>query len=322
MAYQPYMYTERLVCSMRILHYLKQFIINPRIRFGYISRLGLYNHISDVDYVKKEWKVMFGTELNLEAPKSFNEKLQWLKVYDHNDTYTMMVDKYKAKTYVASLIGKEYIIPTLGVWDSFDDIDFEQLPDKFVLKCTHDSGTVIICRNKSNLNKNDIKKNITKFLKRKYYYCHREWPYKNVQPRIIAEQFMQNGSDKELKDYKFYCFNGIPRYLYVSVGMDNHDTARISFLNIDWTFADFGRTDYRPLEQLPQKPNRYDEMIEIAKKLSKGIPFLRVDLYEINGQIYFGELTFSPCAGMMPFDPPEADLKMGKLLDISEIMNN
>lgn len=180
-------------------------------------------------------------------------------------------------------------------------------------------GGVVICRDKENFDKKQAEKILSTYLKRKYYYCHREWPYKDVKPRIIAEQYMSEENSKGLTDYKFYCFNGVPLYLYVSIGLENHATAQMSFLNIDWSFADFGRTDYKPLEKLPPKPARFEEMIDMVKKLSKGIPFLRVDLYEINGEIYFGEYTFSPCAGMMPFDPPEADFKLGQLLDISHV---
>lgn len=257
--------------------------------------------------------------MDLIEPKTFNEKLQWLKVYDHDDKYTTMVDKYEGKKYVASIIGEQYIIPTYGIWDKFDDIDFDKLPNEFVLKCTHDAGTVVICKNKSALDKKACCKKISSYLKRDYYHCHREWPYKNVKHRIIAEKLMHNRTEESLTGYKFYCFNGEPLYLYVSVGLDNHETAQMSFVNIDWTLADFGRSDYRPLNCLPAKPDKYDEMIDIAKKLSNGIPFLRVDLYEINGHVYFGELTFSQCAGMMPFEPKSADRTVGDMLDITYI---
>lgn len=304
---------------MRIIEYIKKFIGNPKIRFGYLSALGFYNHLPDEDYVRKEWKLVRGTELNLEPPQTFNEKLQWLKIYNHKAEYTTMVDKYAAKKYVATKIGEGHIIPTLGVWKNFDEIDFDSLPEQFVLKCTHDSGAIVICRDKKKFNKKEAQKKLTKYLKRKYYYCHREWPYKNVPPRIIAEKYMQDGAHAALTDYKFYCFNGTPRYLYVSTGMENHKTARVSFVDTNWEFANFGRTDYRPLEELPPKPDRFEEMLEMARILSRDIPFLRVDLYEIDGRVYFGELTFTPCAGMMPFDPPSADLEIGKMLDISKV---
>lgn len=329
--------------NMKMIDKITKFICNPKIRFGYLSRIGFYNKMSDEKYLCKEWLYHFDKPLNLQDPQTFNEKLQWLKLYDRRQEYTTMVDKYAVKKYVADKIGDQYIIPTLGVWNSFKEIDFTKLPNQFVLKCTHDSGGIVICRDKNHFDYKQAEKIISTYLKRKYYYCHREWPYKNVPPRIIAEQYMSEDGNIELNDYKmmcfngkvkvaisreecgltdykFYCFNGKPLYLYVSTGLENHRTAKMSFLKTDWTFAEFGRKDYKPLDAIPEKPKNYDEMIKIAQKLSDGIPFLRVDMYEVNGKVYFGELTFHPCAGMMPFDPTSADLKVGKLLDISQIV--
>lgn len=302
---------------MELAKKINNFLTDPKIRFGYLSKLGFYDNLSDKQYVEKEWFSHWQKPLNLENPQTFNEKLQWLKIYNHNPQATIMVDKYAVKQYVSERIGKQYIIPTLGMWDSFYDIDFNLLPEQFVLKVTHDSGGLVICKEKNKLDINATKKILQKSLKRDYYKVHREWPYKNVPRRIIAEKYMKDRNNEALTDYKFYCFNGVPLYLYVSVGLDNHETAKISFLTTDWTFAKFGRTDYKALDVLPPKPQNLEKMIEISKKLSTGFPFLRVDLYEINGQVYFGELTFTPCAGMMPFNPPDADLEIGKLLDIS-----
>ena len=300
-----------------VVQKLGRFLFCPAIRFAYLTELGFMNHMSDEAFTLREYRYRTGKTLNLKNPQTFNEKLQWLKVHDHNPEYTKMVDKYAAKQYAAEKIGADHIIPALGVWSTFDEIDFDALPEQFVLKCTHDSGGLVICRDKTQFDKAAARRKIEKYLKRKYFYEHREWPYKDVQPQILAEQYMQDGDQKSLVDYKFYCFNGVPRYLYVSRGMENHATAQIGFLNLEWTFAPFGRTDYRPLSELPPKPQRYEEMLEFARKFSEGIPFLRVDLYEINGKVYFGELTFTPCAGAMPFDPPQADLEVGRLLDIS-----
>ena len=265
-------------------------------------------------YLRKFHKIA-----DLKDPKTFNEKLQWLKLYDRKPEYTNMVDKYEAKKYVSERIGEEYIIPTLGLWDRFEDIDFDSLPEQFVLKCTHDSGGLVICRDKSKLNWEATKRRINASLKTNYFYQGREWPYKNVKPRILAEKYMEDGSSKDLTDYKFYCFNGEPKYLYVSTGLENHATASISFLTLDWEFAPFGRSDFKSFAELPTKPSMYDEMLELAKKLSAGHIFLRVDLYQIERQIYFSELTFSPCGGMMPFDPPKWDLELGKMLDLSDL---
>lgn len=284
--------------------------------FSRLSRRHLLDWLPDSYFVSLEYKAILGKKLNLSNPKTFNEKLQWLKIHDHRPEYTVMVDKYEAKDYVSHKIGKQYIIPTLGVWNHFEDIDFAQLPNQFVLKCTHDSGGTSICRDKNTWDKEAARKKISSCLQRKYFYCHREWPYKNVKPRIIAEKYMQDQGHQELTDYKFFCFNGVPQYLSVSMGMENHTTACSAFLTMDWNFNSFGRTDYRRMQTLPPKPAGFDEMGEIARKLSAGIPFLRIDLYFINQKIFFGELTFTPCAGMTPFDPPEADLEVGKLLHI------
>ena len=275
-----------------------------------------FDFLSDRAYIKLFYFAHMGKKLNIDSPQTFNEKLQWLKLHDRKPIYTTMVDKYAAKKYVAGIIGDEYIIPTFGVWDRFDDIDFDSLPEKFVLKCTHDSGGLVICRDKSKLDLVGAKKKIQKSLKRNYYLTGREWPYKDVKPRILAEKYIENLNG--LIDYKFYCFDGKPEFLYISQGLEDHSTARISFLTLDWQFATFQRGDYRPFEELPKKPVCFEKMIEIAKMLSNGHAFLRVDLYEIDGHVFFSELTFSPCSGCMEFKPEEWDRKTGELLHLPE----
>lgn len=295
---------------------INQYIENPYRIFLPLASRGLFKSMDDETYLKLIFHARMGYKLDLTNPKTFNEKLQWLKLYDRKPEYTAMVDKYEAKKYVADRIGGEHIIPTLGVWDSFDDIDFSKLPDQFVLKCTHDSGGLAICKNKDQFDITEARRKIESSLAHNYYLWGREWPYKNVKPRIIAEQYMTNKENNGLIDYKFYCFNGSPEYLYVSQGMDNHETARLSFATVDWKIAPFGRNDYLPLETLPEKPTHFQEMVDVAKQLSHGHPFLRVDLYEINGRVYFSELTFSPCAGFMQFEPEEYDLKLGSMLEL------
>ncbi|MBO7303958.1 MAG: glycosyl transferase [Clostridia bacterium] len=273
--------------------------------------------LSDKSYIKLVWFRKFHKFPNLKNPQTFNEKLQWLKLYDRKPIYSTMVDKYDAKKYVADIIGEEHIVPTLGVWDKFDDINFDELPNEFVLKCTHDSGGLVICRDKTKLDLVAAKKKIERSLKTNYYWSGREWPYKNVKPRIIAEKFMSDENNvNSIMDYKFYCFDGEPKFLYVSTGMDDHKTARMSFITLDWDFAPFRRSDYSPFDTLPQKPTQFDEMIEHCRKLSAGHSFLRVDLYEINDTVYFSELTFSPCGGMMPLDPENWDLELGELIKL------
>ena len=269
----------------------------------------------DKPYLQLYYLAKLKKVLHLKNPKSFNEKLQWLKLYDRKKIYTTMVDKYEVKKYVADKIGDSYIIPTLGVWDKAEDIDFEKLPDRFVLKCTHDSGGLVVCRDKSRLDLDRTREILQKSLRNDFYSEAREWPYKNVKRRIIAEKFMEDENQKNgLIDYKFYCFDGKPRFLYVSKGLEDHATASISFLDLDWSFSPFQRSDYKGFETLPEKPAGYETMLKLAEQLSAGFSFLRVDLYEIGEKIYFSELTFTPCGGTMTFTPPEWDDKIGQWL--------
>ena len=295
------------------------FIFEKQIRFGYLSTLGFYNWIPDDIYLKKEFKVRMGNELNLNNPQTFNEKIQWLKLYDRHPEYTMMVDKYAAKQYVASKIGDDYIIPTLGVWTKFDEIDFDKLPNQFVLNCTHDSGGLVICKDKSTLDITAAKRKIEHCLKRKYYYIHREWPYKNVPPRIIAEKYMTDNvntsTNETLKDYKFYCFDGKVRFLMINSDRNSKMSTKADYFDRDFNWLDF-TWGYEHANVRPVKPDCFDEMISISEKLSKGLPHVRVDLYECNGQIYFGELTFYDGSGFDKIEPIEWDYKIGKMLKL------
>lgn len=286
-----------------------------------INRLAGKNIIkmSDRAYLKLLYRERMGKKFNLDNPQTFNEKLNWLKLNDRKDIYTTMVDKYEAKKYVADLIGEEYIIPTIGKWNHFDEIDFDKLPEQFVLKCTHDSGGLSICKSKGSFNKEEAKNKINKSLKKNYYYASREWPYKNVKPRIIAEPYLENQKGKGLIDYKFFCFNGTPKFLYISEGLENHETASISFLDMEFKKARFKRKDYKEYEEIPKEPVNFEKMKELSKILSKGIAFLRVDFYEIEGRIYFSELTFYPCSGFIPFEPEEYDKIIGDMLILPKI---
>lgn len=283
-----------------------------------MSARGFFHSVPDDKMLKKMFKFSFGRELNLENPQTFNEKLQWLKLYDRKPIYTTMVDKYEAKKYVADIIGEEYVIPTYGVWDKFGDIDFDTLPDQFVLKCTHDSGGLAICRDKSKFDIKKAGKKINKSLKRNYYWANREWPYKDVKPRIIVEKYMVDESGYELKDYKFFCFNGEMKLLFVAKdrGLETEET-KFDFFDEDFNHLPF--TNGHPNSKPPYfKPDNFEKMKELAEKLSKNIPQLRVDFYNINGQIYFGELTFYHWSGLMPFNPPEWDLKLGEMIKLPE----
>lgn len=305
-----------------ILSIIQGFIKDPMRRFNYLAEVGLFNMTDDEKYLSRKYQLIMHKSLCLHPPVTFNEKIQWIKLYDRRPEYTMFVDKYRVREYIKKKLGEEYLIPLLAVYNTPDEIDFDVLPNQFVLKCNHNSGLgMCICRDKSQLDKEKVIKELRKGIKENFYLKNREWPYKDVPRKIICEQYMTNKGDSDntsisigLTDYKFYCFNGEPQYLYVSQGLENHSTARLSFLTLDWQFANFGRTDYMPFSHLPPRPFCLDKMIQIARELSAGIPFLRVDLYVIDGKIYFGELTFSPCAGFMPFDPPEADTWIGRKL--------
>ena len=270
----------------------------------------------DLIYLKLLYRYKMKKKLNLKNPKTFNEKLQWLKLYDRKPKYTTMVDKYEVKKYVSSIIGEKYIIPTLDIYNNWEEINFEKLPKQFVIKCTHDSGGIVICKDKSTFNFEEAKIKITKSLKINYFFPTREWPYKNVKPRIIIEKYMQNGNDTELIDYKFFCFDGKPQIMYVSEGLNNHSTAKMGFFDMSFKEINIKRKDYKKFITPPIKPKNLDLMIEIAEKLSKNIPHIRVDFYLINKRIYFGELTFFTNGGFIPFETDEMDYELGKLIKL------
>lgn len=271
--------------------------------------------LSDKKYIELRYFSLFLKELNLDNPKSFNEKLQWLKLYDRNSEYTKMVDKYEVKKYVSNIIGEEYIIPTLGIYNSFEEINFDKLPNQFVLKCTHDSGGIVICKDKNNLDVKQAKNKINKSLKKNYYYSGREWPYKNVKPRIIVEKYMEESDKKELKDYKLFCFNGIPQIVLVCSERYSSENMCETWFDMNWNLIDVVESGHR-IDTTISKPKKFKEMIALSKKLSKGIPFIRVDWYEIKGKLYFGELTFYPASGFEKFEPEEWNYKMGEMLEL------
>lgn len=254
--------------------------------------------MDDREYLKSLYEIKMKKKLELDNPKTFNEKLQWLKLYDRKDIYTTMVDKYEVKEYVKNIIGEEYIIPTIGVYDSFDKIDFDKLPNQFVIKCTHDSGSTIICKDKNEFNIKRAKKDIERCIDTNFFYTFREWPYKNVKPRIIIEKYMKNSNDDELIDYKFYCFNGKVDYVMICTGRQQGDT-KFYYYNDKWELQKDMSYDGINLkgELSLEKPINLDKMFEMVRNLSKGFKFIRIDLYEIQKKIYFGEFTFFPSAG-------------------------
>ena len=277
----------------KIIKYIKK----PSNVLLYLMNKNFFKWIPDEKYIKIKYKLEMNQKFNLKEPRTFNEKLQWLKLYDRKPEYTKMVDKYEAKKYVANIIGKKYIIPTLGVWDKFEDIDFTKLPNQFVLKPTHASGNVFICKNKDEIDYKKLKKTVQKWLKRNYYLVHREWPYKNVKPRIIAEEYMEDQIG-ELIDYKVYAFNGQCDYVMVCFDRIKGETKFI-YYDRNWNIKkEFSKDGIKYGDTIKiEKPKNLDKMFEFAEILSKNIPFVRVDFYESNGNLYLGELTFYPSAG-------------------------
>ena len=269
--------------------------------------------MSDKQYLTVLYRYSMGREMNWDSPKSFNEKLQWLKIYDRNPEYSTMVDKYAVKKYVADKIGEPFIIPTLGVWKRFEEIDFDALPQKFVLKCTHDSGGLVICRDKSTFDKTAAHKKIERCLKRNFYYLGREWPYKNVPPRIIAEPLMEDEEGEDLKDYKLMCFGGKVKCSFVCSARSQG--LKVTFFDKQWQKLPFERHYPASEENIPC-PKTYDEMVRLAEILSEGIPFVRVDFYEIKGKPYFGELTFYPGSGIEEFRPETWDYTLGSWIEL------
>lgn len=286
--------------------------------FRKLGKYGLLNFIADKTYIKILYRLFMKKNLDLIQPKSLNEKIQWLKLYDRKEMYTKMADKFTSKEYVSNIIGEKYIIPTYGVWDNFDDIDFNKLPTKFVLKCTHDCGSVIVCKNKYKFNIESARKRIKKAMSFNYFWVGREWVYKNIKPRIIAEQYIEDADTKDLRDYKFYCFADVVDSVLVCLDRVSGNT-KFYFFDKNWNLKRYNKlAKDLPAEFTLPKPNNIDEMFEIAKKLSvaSGAPFLRVDLYNANGKIYFGELTFYPDCGLDNNRLTETDLYFGGLLKL------
>ena len=296
---------------------IKKFFINKKFRRGVLASHGFLRCISDKKFVEKGYYIRTGKRLNLDNPTTYNDKLNWIKIYDHNPLYTTMVDKYEVKKYAAEIIGEEYIIPTLGVWDKFKDIDFDSLPDQFVLKCTHDSGGLVICKDKSKLDIKAAKKKINKSLRRNYYDYGREWPYKNVKPRIIAEKFMTDGSGG-LVDYKTYNVDG-KSYMCL-VCLDRHlKQTKFHFVSKDWELLRYTKVSKdAPEGWTPEKPASMDKMYELAEKLSVGLPFARVDFYDVDGHPYLGEITFFPDGGIEMWNSPKFQAYMGDIIDLSQ----
>ena len=295
----------------------KRFALSALYHFG--------GFLSDKTYIKWRFRLSMGKFPNLDNPQSFSEKLQWLKLHDHNPQYRLLADKVKAKEWAANIIGEEHIIPNIGVWDSPDEIDFDGLPNQFALKCNHNSGTgMFICKDKSKVlpeKWEQVKAGLLKGLKEDYSRPGRDWCYIGIPKKILAEKYMVDESGTELKDYKFFCFDGVPKYMFVAKdrnkGIGEHET-KFDFFDMEYNHLPI--TNGHPNSDPPYfKPKNFEEMKEMAAALSKGIPQVRVDLYNINGQIYFGEMTFYHWGGMKPFEPEEWDYKFGENIQLPKI---
>jgi|LSQX01.2.fsa_nt_gb hypothetical protein len=268
-------------------------------------------------FIKLQYKSRMGIKLNLDKPKTMNEKLQWLKLYDRNPLYQCLVDKYDVRSYIKENIGEQYLIPLIGVWDRFEDIDLSKLPNQFVLKTTHDSGGVVICTDKSDFNFEAAKKKLNKSLKNNYYYHGCEWPYKNIKPKIICEKYISDEVGSSMvTDYKFYCFDGNVDSVMLCIDREKGDP-KFYFFNKEWVLKRYNnRGKNAPQDFTIPKPNRIDEMFALAEKLSKDIPFVRIDMYCSDGKIYFGEFTFYPSSGYEKNILEEHQIKLGGLINL------
>lgn len=297
---------------------LAKLIKNPFVVFRLPKLQQRMRWLPDAVYLKLVYRARIGRPLNLNSPKGFNEKLQWLKLYDRNPLYTKLVDKAEVKPWVAERIGWEHVVPTLGVWDSFDDIDFGALPERFVLKCTHDSGGLAICRDLSTFDMAAARRKIERSLANNYFWSGREWPYKDVRPRIIAEEYLDPaGEQVGLTDYKVMCFGGQARCEFTCTGRADGNL-HVDFFDTEWNHMPFTR-HYPNADVPPEAPERLKDMVAMAERLSEGMPFVRVDFYEVAGQYYFGEMTFYPGSGMEEFDPERWDEELGSWIELPEL---
>lgn len=302
---------------MSIKTKISHFFDHPRaIILGQFERFAPI--VPDELYLRVKYYLRMGKKLHLRHPVTYNEKLQWLKLYGRTPINTIMADKYLVKQYIVDKLGRDdYVIPLLGVWDSPEEIDFELLPDKFVLKCNHNSGRgMCICKDKSQLNIDLVKKELRIGIKENYFLRSRENAYKGIHPKIIAEAFMEDSTTNDLRDYKFFCFNGEPKVLFVATGRElGEHEVKFDFFDMDYQHLPItnGHPNAFPY---PKKPTTFETMKILAAQLSKGLPHVRVDFYEVNGRVYFGEFTFSHWGGMTPFEPEEWDKIFGDWIQL------
>lgn len=300
---------------------IKKYLFLPKRILKAACAKGYFNYLSDRRYIKLVYWLRMNKTLHLDTPQTFNEKLQWLKLHDRKPEYTMMVDKYAVRNYIAEKLGNEYLIPLLGVWDDPDDINFDELPNQFVLKCNHNSGLgMCICKDKTKLDIKQVKNKLKKGIKQNYYLIGREWPYKNVPRKIIAEKYMTDSSEVEtLTDYKFFCFNGKVDSVMLCLERNTGNT-KFYFFDRNWNLRRYNILGKNAPENFTiSKPGNIDKMFEIAERLSEGLPFARIDLYNSNGKIYFGEITFFPDSGFDANLLPETDKYFGDLIHLEDV---
>ncbi len=300
----------------KLLKYFIKAIRNPR-RALIIVAQRYFHWMPDQPYLKFIWYLEMGKTLDLNNPKTFNEKLQWLKLYDRNPAYTERVDKYAVRKYVEEKIGPQYLIPMIGVYDRFNEIDFSTLPDQFVLKCTHDSNSVVMCIDKNKFNIRAAKSKLNKALKRNFYYYFREWVYKDVKPRIICEKYMVDEQQSELKDYKIFCFHGEPKFIQVHINRSSQH--KMNFYDTDWNYIEVSTQYPTDPDIIIERPQNLDEMLDVARTFSEDCIHVRVDLYSINDKIYFGEMTFYHAAGYGKFTPADFAQVMGDYINLNNI---
>ena len=296
----------------------KKYLLSPQYRFLIQANLGVYYNMPDEKFLSRIFQILMNQELSLEHPKTFNEKLQWLKLYNRKTSYTTMVDKYKVREYIRERLGEKYLIPLLGVWNNPEEIDFDILPNQFVLKCNHNSGLgMSICKDKVLFDFAKAKKDLRRGIRENYYQKNREWPYKDVPRKIIAEQYMKSDAGG-LTDYKIHCFNGEPKLILVCKDRFLETGLTEDFFSINWEHLDIRRPKHPNASAPIKKPEELDEMLRLAAILSKDIPFLRVDFYIVDHKIYFSELTFYPASGFDKFVPEFWDNILGDWLTLPE----
>lgn len=296
---------------------IKTFLQNPQYFITSPASKGWLDWMPDSLYLKLLYRATMGTKCNLKHPVTYNEKLQWLKLHDRKPEYADMVDKYEVRKMIEKTVGSEYLIPCYGVYESFDAIDFHKLPEQFVLKCTHDSGSVIICKDKVKFDIADAKQSLDDAMKRNYYSTYREWPYKYVKPRIIAEKYMVDESGDDLKDYKVMCFNGVAKVIEVhenrfADGKEHTQT----FYDRNWNKLHIYQEGLMYVREERPAPLQLEKLLELSEKLAKDMYHARVDWYIINDKIYFGEITFFDGSGFEMFPNQEDDVYLGSLLEL------